>query len=100
MAFEADIITLDEYKCRMNQLREQNSNYARKLETFNNRLSIENKLNSTEATYNIIKEKVNELIDNFSILNYEIKEEIIRKFVKRIYISDDYSMKFEFTYID
>lgn len=97
-AFEADIITLDEYKCRMNQLREQKQNYTRKLETFNNRLNINNKLNSAEAKYNVIKEKVNELIDNFSILDYDIKEEIIRKIVKRIYINDDYTMKFEYTY--
>ncbi len=98
MAFEADIITLDEYKCRMNQLREQKLNYTRKLEALNNRLNIDDKLNSAEAKYSLTKEKVNELIDNFSILDYEIKEEIIRKIVKKIYINDDYSMKFELTY--
>ncbi len=100
MAFEADIITLDEYKCRMNQLREQKQNYTKKLETLNNKLNIDNKLNSAEAKYTIIKEKVNELIDNFSNLNYEIKEEIVKKIVRKIYINDDYSMAFEFTFID
>ncbi|QNU65780.1 recombinase family protein [Ruminiclostridium herbifermentans] len=98
-AFEADIITLDEYKCRMNQLREQKQNYTRKLEILINRLNIDDKLNSAEVKFNIIRDKVNELLDNFSILDYEIKEEIIRKIVKRIYINDDYSMKFEFNFI-
>jgi site-specific DNA recombinase len=98
-AFEADVITLDEYKCRMNQLREQKQNYTRKLESLINRLSVDDKINSGEAKHIIIREKVNELIDNFSMLDYEIKEEIIRKMVKRIYIKDDYSMKFEFNFI-
>jgi len=97
MAFEVDVITLDEYKSRLNELREQKLNYTRRLESLNNKLD---KVDSIEERYFSIKGKVKGLLDNISNLNYDLKEEIVRKIVKRITINEDYSMTFEFTFED
>lgn len=95
MAFEVDVITLDEYKSRLNELRDQKLNYTRRLETLNNRLD---KVDNIEERYFLIKGKVKGLLDNISNLNFDIKEEIVRKIVKRIFINEDYSLVFEFTF--
>lgn len=97
MAFEVGAITLDEYKCRMNELREQKQIYTKGLETITNKL---NKVGKPEDKFYIIKEKVKELLDNINNLHYDIKEEIVKKVIKRIYINEDYSMTFEFTFKD
>lgn len=98
LAFETDAITIDEYKGRMMDLREQKINFEKKLRIINNRLNT-NKVNSSDKKYHII-EKVKELIDNINNLNYETKEVIVNKIIKKIYINDDYSMTFEFTFKD
>jgi len=97
MAFEVDVITIDEYKSRLNELREQKLNYTRRLETLNDKLD---KVDSIEERYFSIKGKVKGLLDNISNLNFDIKEEIVGKIVKRISINEDYSMIFEFTFED
>lgn len=99
IAFEADAITLDEYKCRMNELREQKLNYERKLEIIYNKLyKADNKVCNSENKYCIIKEKVKGMLDNINNLNYSLKEEIVNKVIKKIYINDDYSLTFEFNF--
>lgn len=97
MAFEAGVITLDEYKCRMYELREQKQVYYKRLEAITNKLD---KIGMSEDKSYIIKEKVKRLLDNISTLNYDIKEEIVKKVIKKIYINEDYSLTYEFTFKD
>lgn len=95
VAFEADAITLEEYKLRLYELRAQKSKLEKRLLELDQKLQ---KIDNLEDRYFQIKEKVKGFIHNINNLNYELKEEIIRKIIRKIIISDDYSLSFEFTF--
>lgn len=95
VAFEADAITLEEYKVRLYELRAQNSKLEKRLLELDQKLQ---KVDNLEDRYFQIKEKVKGFIHNINNLNYELKEEIIRKIIRKIIISDDYSLSYEFTF--
>ncbi len=95
LAFEADAITLDEYRIRLNELRDQKSQLEKKLLLLDQKLK---KVDNLEDRYFEIKEKVKGLIHNINNLNYELKDEIVRKIIKKIIIGDDYNLTFEYTF--
>lgn len=95
LAFEADAITLEEYRIRLNELRDQKSKLEKKLFSLDQKLK---KVNNLEDRYFEIKEKVKGLIHNINNLNYELKDEIVRKIIKKIIIGNDYNLTFEYTF--
>ncbi|PYG87004.1 DNA invertase Pin-like site-specific DNA recombinase [Ruminiclostridium sufflavum DSM 19573] len=95
LAYEAEAITIEEYKGRLAELREQKSNFEKKLYRLNQSLE---RLDSMEGRFYEIKEKVKAYIENLNLMDYDIKEEIIRKTIKRVIISEDYSLVFEYTF--
>jgi site-specific DNA recombinase len=95
VAYEEGVITLEEYKTRLNELRHQNDQLEAKLSKVNSKLEKSN--NGTKAYFEI-KERVKSLIDNLDKLDMELKEEIIRKLIKKIYIHDDYTLNYEFNF--
>lgn len=95
LAFEADAITLEEYRIRLNELRDQKSKLEKKLFSLDQKLK---KVDNLEDRYFEIKEKVKGLIHNINNLNYELKDEIVRKIIKKIIIGDDYNLTFEYTF--
>lgn len=97
MAFEADVITLEEYKSRLTELREQKGIFEKRLLNLNQKLQ---RSDNIEDRYITIKSKVKGFLDNIRNLDYELKDEIVRKIIKKIYINDDYSLSFEFTFED
>ncbi|HEX9062918.1 MAG TPA: hypothetical protein VF941_22325, partial [Clostridia bacterium] len=94
-AFEGEVISIDEYRIRMFELREKKNELNEKIDAFNKKLersdSLETKL------YNVLG-KVTVLIENLDKLDYNLKETVLKKLVKRIFISSDYSLKFEYTF--
>lgn len=95
LAFEADAITLEEYRIRLNELRNQKSKLEKKLLLLDQKLK---KVDNLEDRYFEIEEKVKGLIHNINNLNYELKDEIVRKIIKKIIIGDDYNLTFEYTF--
>ncbi|ACL74813.1 recombinase family protein [Ruminiclostridium cellulolyticum] len=91
-AYEADVITLDEYKTRLDELRRQKLSLDEKLE----------KINSTPAQSGSLEvaNKLKETIRSLHNLEQDFQYEIIRKLINKIYIKDNYSLEFEFTFSD
>jgi site-specific DNA recombinase len=94
-AFENEVLTLDEYKTRMGELREQKNNMIVKLESINRKLE---KIDSMEERFRDIKDKVLNYLENIDSMEYSLKEVLIRKLVKRIYIKPDYSIRIEYAF--
>lgn len=90
LAYEEDVITLEEYKSRLCELRQQKLIFERRLEEVN---SLFNESNTFG-----IKNKVKSMINDLDNLEFELKEEIIRKIFSKIYIYDNYSIKFEYNF--
>ena len=95
IAFEADVITLEEYRARLNELREQKTKLERRLILLDQKLQ---KVDNFEDRYYQIKEKVKNFIHNINNLDFDIKEEIVRKIIKKVNIGDDYNLSFEYTF--
>ncbi len=96
-AYEKEIVTLEEYKQRLTELREIKRTLLDSLSALNDRLE---RVDRREEQYLTIKAKVLTFIDNINDLDYDVKEEIIRKIIKRIYIKDDSSITIEYTFED
>lgn len=96
-AYEQGIINIDEYRTRIAELREQRSACQKKLQVLNAKLD---RVDTLEERFKAIRDKVMNYIDHLNDLPSEIKEEIIRKIIKKIYIREDYSLRFEFTFED
>lgn len=94
-AYENEVINLDEYKLRMAELREKRLFHQRKLQTLNVRLE---NVDSVEKQFNSIRDKVMGYIEKLNDLPYDIKEELVRKVFKKIYIKDNYTLKVEYTF--
>lgn len=94
-AYENEIITIEEYKTRMAELREQRNNLLMKIDILNKKLQ---KSDSMEDRYRDIKDKVLKLIDNMECLDYNTKELLIRKLVKCIYLKADYTFHIDYTF--
>lgn len=94
-AYENDAISISEYKHRMKELREQRDKGLEKLHTLNLKLE---KADDMEERFRAIKEKVISLIDDIGNLEYNVRELLIQKIVKRIYIRSDYTLYIEYTF--
>lgn len=94
-AYENDVLSITEYKHRMSELRGQKSAAVEKLEALNRKLE---KVDSIEERFKAIKDKVISIIENIGMLEYNLKESLIRKIVKRIYIRADYTLRIEYTF--
>lgn len=53
---------------------------------------------SIEDRYFTIKNRVKGFIENLNNLDHDLKEEIVRKVIKKVLISDEYSLTFEYTF--
>ncbi len=95
LAFEADVITLEEYRIRLNELRVQKLKLEQRLLQFDQKLQ---EADTLEETYFQIREKVMGFIHNIKDLNYELKEEITKKIIRKVTIGDDYNLSFEYTF--
>ena len=95
LAYEADVITLSEYKQRLDELRQQRSKLENRLTDINLKLE---KADSFEYRFQAIKDKVKGFIENINNLSYELKEEIIRKTISKVTICEDYSVSIQFTF--
>jgi DNA invertase Pin-like site-specific DNA recombinase len=96
-AFEKGVLNMEEYRARMTKLREKKDNLNRKLETINSKLK---KSDRKEEKYNYIKSIVIGYIENIEKLDFSLKETLLRKIIKAIHISQDYSLKIEYTFDD
>lgn len=94
-AYENGVIEIDEYKLRMAELREKRLFHQSKLQTLNAKLE---NADSMEEQFRNIRDRVIGYIEKLNDLPYDIKEEIIRKVFKRIYIKDDYTIIPEYTF--
>lgn len=94
-AYENDAISIEEYKLRMSELRDQKNADTEKLEVLNRKL---NKVDSIEERFKAIKDKVITIIENIGKLEYSLKEALIKKIIKRIYIRADYTLRIEYTF--
>ncbi|KNY24788.1 recombinase family protein [Pseudobacteroides cellulosolvens] len=94
-AFESEVILIDEYKVRMSELREKKNELIQKIDVLNKKLE---KSDSIDIKLNTILDKVIGLIENLDKLDYNLKEVVLKKLVKRIFISADYSLKFDYTF--
>lgn len=97
LAFEADVLTLEEYETRLGELRQQKAYFNKKLSLINRKLQNSDNI---ENRYIEINNKVKGLIDNIDNLDYELKAEIVRKIIKKVYIGDNYTIFFEYTFED
>ncbi len=88
-AYEAGVITLDEYKTRLDELRRQKQTLENNLE----------KINSTPFQSSLeLTDKVKTIIHNLHAMETEFKYEIIHRLINKIYIKDNYSLDFEYTF--
>jgi Site-specific recombinases, DNA invertase Pin homologs len=94
-AYEQEAIPLQEYRVRLNELILQKKDISEKMEFLNLKLK---KVDSPEERYNLIKDKVIKLIDNIDKLDFVLKEALIRKIVRKVYIRADYSISIEHTF--
>lgn len=94
-AYENEAISIEEFKSRMNELREQKKDIAFKIDILNKKL---NKVDNIEDRFNEIKGKLIKIIENIDKLDYNTKETILKKIIKRIYLRADYSINIEYMF--
>ncbi|TYQ14672.1 UNVERIFIED_CONTAM: DNA invertase Pin-like site-specific DNA recombinase [Acetivibrio alkalicellulosi] len=94
-AYEKDIISIDEYNLRLKDLREEKKNLIKEIELLN----IKHQKNSnTDKILESINNKIINSLENLDRADYSLQEMIVLKLIKRIYISNDYSLEIEYTY--
>ena len=79
----------------MCELREQKNDLTVKLEAINLKLG---KIDNMEERFQEIRDKVINIIENIAKMDYSLKETLIKRLVKRIFIKQDYSLKIEYTF--
>jgi DNA invertase Pin-like site-specific DNA recombinase len=84
LAFEQDVITLEEYRSRIRELREEREMLNTKLGNINFRLE---KVDSVDERINNVFKKVNSYIDNIRDITLEEKFQLIHHF-SHIYINE------------
>jgi site-specific DNA recombinase len=94
-AYELEVLSLEEYKSRMSELREQKSQLLIKVEAMNRKLE---KADSFEEKISEIRNKVISIIENINNMDYSFKESIVKKLIQRIFIKQDYTIKIEYTF--
>lgn len=96
-AYEEGIYGLDE-------LRERKSKHDQKIKTIQKKLTeIDYRLqmvDTLEERYIEIRDKIMKIIDNIENLDYEMKDMLLQKIVKSIFIKKDYSLRIEYTFED
>lgn len=96
-AYESEITSMEEYRARINELRTQKNITLEKLEVLNKKLE---RVDSVEDRFIAVKDKILHMIENVDQLEYTLKEALIKKIIKRIYIKSDYSFRIEYTFED
>jgi len=94
-AYELEALSLEEYKSRMSELREQKSQLLFEIETINRKSE---KYGNFENKFSEISNKVINIIENINKMDYSFKENIVRRLIQRIYIKQDYSIKIEYKF--
>ena len=94
-AYELEAICLEEYRARMGELRESKKEIALKLEALNRRLE---EIDSAEKRFVEIRDKVIAIVKNIDKMDCSLKEILVKKLIKRIFIKQDYSLRFEYTF--
>lgn len=94
-AYENDAVSIEEYKNRLNELRDQKKDINLKIQKSNLTL---NKAGNAEKRYHEIRNRVSVIIENIDQLDKSTKEALLKKMIKRIYIKEDYSIKIEFNF--
>ncbi len=91
-AYEEEVITIEEYKTRLDELRRQKLTLESRLE----------KINSTpvESSSLELANKVKDIIYNLHDMETEFQYEIIRKLINKIHINDNYSLEFDYIFDD
>ncbi len=91
-AYEEEVITIDEYKTRLEELRREKLSLEGRIEKIN---TIPVKSSSLELI-----NKVKAIISNLHNVDSDFQYEIIRKLINKIYIYDNYFLEFEYTFND
>ncbi len=94
-AYEKDVLTLEEYSKRMNEIRQLRQSLQEKLFFLD---SILERVDRREEEFQIIKDKVLLIISRIDDLDYETKEEIIKKIISKIYINAEFGIRIEYTF--
>ncbi|MCX7747474.1 MAG: recombinase family protein [Clostridia bacterium] len=94
-AYENGIITLPEYKERMEELRNHKSGLLLKFDQINKKLQ---KVDRLEEKFNQIKEKVIKIIENMDQLDYTTKEALLKKIIKHVFIREDYTVRIVYNF--
>ncbi|MDQ2087681.1 recombinase family protein [Herbivorax sp. ANBcel31] len=94
-AYEKDIISIEEYNIRMQELRNRKKEFIDKIDLAN---KINNSSFDSDKKFEFIKYKVFNIIENLDNADYDIKEFIVKKIIKRVEISSDYSIKIDYTF--
>jgi site-specific DNA recombinase len=94
-AYELEAISVEEYRTRMSELREQKRQLLLRLEAINLKLE---SVDSFEEQFKEIRDKVVDIIENINKMDYSFKVSLIKKLIHRIFIKHDYSIKIEYTF--
>ena len=94
-AYEKEILTIEEYSKRMREIRQLKSTLQEKLITQDRKLD---RSDRREEQFLTIRDKVMTLINRIDDLDYDTKEEIIRKVVSKITINEDFGIRIEYTF--
>lgn len=87
VAFEQDVINLDEYRQRMAELRQEKQFYINKLQKLNDTL---NKSDLIKARVEMIYARIADKLDHIDELSFEEKAQLIDSTFEKIHLSADY----------
>ncbi|MFZ5990054.1 MAG: recombinase family protein [Bacillota bacterium] len=94
-AYEKEAISIEEYKVRLGELREQKIELSRRVE------SLERKLQNNDVideSFKTIRDRVFYMMHNLNAMDNGLKEAVLARLVKRIYISEDYSISIDYIF--
>ncbi len=97
-AFENGVLSMDEYKTRLTELRDQKNHINKKIEAVNKQLKEYDSVNCMGDRFEEVKSKVMDIIEHLDDLDYNTKEILLHKLVKRIYLRSDYTIRIEYTF--
>lgn len=94
-AYEKDVISIEEYGIRMKQLRKEKKEVTSKI-------NIIKEINESgfklDKKLEFITEKVLSTLENLEKADYHVKKFILKKLVRSVEISKDYTVKIHFTF--
>jgi site-specific DNA recombinase len=94
-AYENGILSIDEYRTRIAELRGRKNELLFKIDVLDKRLQ---KAGDMEERYRDIRDRVLKLIENIESLDRNTKEMLLKKLVRRIFIKADYTLKIQYMF--